>query len=145
MKLSPHFSLDELTASQTATRRNINNIPSSEIIRNLVRLAEVLEQVRELANRPLTISSGYRSPALNQWVGGASTSAHTLGLAADITCSGLTPRALALLIRDSDIEFDQLIYEGTWVHVGLCVGQQRGQVLTAVFAGGRTTYSKGIA
>lgn len=145
MKLSPNFSLDELTASQTAVRRNISNAPSTDVIRNLVRLAAALERVRAAAGRPIAISSGYRSPALNSWVGGSSTSAHTLGLAADITCSGISPKALAMLIRESDIEFDQLIYEGTWVHIGLSTLAPRRQVLTASFAGGKATYSKGIS
>jgi zinc D-Ala-D-Ala carboxypeptidase len=144
MNLSTHFTLEELTASQTAVRRGICNLPPVAVIKNLARLAGLLEQVRELAGKPIAISSGYRSPELNRWVGGSSTSAHTLGLAADITCSGITPKALAMLIRESAIGYDQLIYEGTWVHIGLSEGDLRGQVLTANFKGGSATYTKGI-
>jgi hypothetical protein len=145
VNLTPHFTLDELTASQTATRRGIDNKPTIQILRNLTSLAETLEQVRALVGQPLTISSGYRCPDLNKWVGGASNSAHTLGLAADITCKGMTPQELARRIRASDIAFDQLIYEGTWVHLGLSATTPRREVLTAHFDGGRATYSKGIA
>jgi hypothetical protein len=144
MNLSPNFTLAELTASQVAVRRGIDNSASPEIVGNLTRLASVLERVRALAGRPITVSSGYRCPPLNSWVGGASNSAHRTGLAADVTCSGITPKALATMIRDSDIAFDQLIYEGTWVHIGLSADEPRRQVLTANFSGGAATYSKGI-
>lgn len=144
MNLSPHFSLAELTGSQVATRQGIDNTPVPAIIANLTRLAMLLEQVRALVGAPITISSGYRSPALNKAVGGASNSAHVLGLAADISTNKLAPKALAMLIRQSGILFDQLIYEGTWVHIGLSAGAPRRQVLTAKFAGGSVSYVTGI-
>jgi hypothetical protein len=144
VNLSPHFSLAELIASQVATRKGIDNAPAAAIVANLTRLAALLEQVRALAGAPITISSGYRSPALNKAVGGAANSAHVLGLAADISTAKLAPKALALLIRQSDIAFDQLIYVGTWVHIGLSTGAPRRQVLTAKFAGGGVSYVAGI-
>ncbi|QDG69437.1 D-Ala-D-Ala carboxypeptidase family metallohydrolase [Janthinobacterium tructae] len=144
MNLSPHFSLAELVSSQVATRKGIDNAPAPAIVANLTRLAALLEQVRALVGAPITISSGYRSPALNKAVGGASSSAHVLGLAADIGTAKLTPKALALVIRQSDIAFDQLIYEGTWVHIGLSTGAPRRQVLTAKFAGAGVSYVAGI-
>ena len=144
MNLSPHFSLAELVSSQVATRKGIDNAPAPAIVANLTRLAALLEQVRALVGAPIAISSGYRSPALNKAVGGAANSAHVLGLAADISTAKLTPKALALLIRQSDIAFDQLIYEGTWVHIGLSTGALRRQVLTAKFAGGSVSYVAGI-
>ena len=144
MNLSPHFSLAELVASQVATRKGIDNTPAPAIVANLTRLAALLEQVRALVGAPITISSGYRSQALNRAVSGAASSAHVLGLAADISTAKLAPKALALLIRQSDIAFDQLIYEGTWVHIGLSVGMPRRQVLTAKFAGGGVSYVAGI-
>lgn len=144
--MSEHFNIAELTFSQTAVRKGIDNTPSETVTNNLHRLCETLEQVRALTGKQLTVSSGYRSPALNIAVGGAKNppSAHTFGLAADITCSGMTPKALAMLIRESDIEFDQLIYEGTWVHIGLAVGSLRREVLTANFSNGHATYTRGI-
>jgi hypothetical protein len=144
VNLSPHFSLAELVSSQVATGKGIDNAPAPAIVANLTRLAALLEQVRALVGAPIAISSGYRSPALNKAVGGAANSAHVLGLAADISTAKLTPKALALLIRQSDIAFDQLIYEGTWVHIALSVGALRRQVLTAKFAGGGVSYVAGI-
>ncbi|MGV8867628.1 MAG: D-Ala-D-Ala carboxypeptidase family metallohydrolase [Janthinobacterium svalbardensis] len=144
MQLSKNFSLAELTASQVATRKGIDNAPAPAIVANLARMAVLLEQVRALVGAPIAISSGYRSPALNKAVGGAANSAHVLGLAADISTANLAPKALALLIRQSDIVFDQLIYEGTWVHIALSAGVPRRQVLTAKFAGGSVSYAAGI-
>ncbi|MFS2004599.1 D-Ala-D-Ala carboxypeptidase family metallohydrolase [Duganella sp. CT11-25] len=145
MNLSEHFTLEELVASQIAARRRIDNRPPPAIIENLRRVAAVLEQVRALVGRAITVSSGYRSPALNAAAGGARESAHLQGLAADITVSGLAPKDLAKAIVKAGIEFDQLIYEGTWVHIGLAAGKLRGQVLTATFAPGGVVYSVGIA
>jgi hypothetical protein len=145
VKLTENFTLEELVASQIATRRRLDNRPGPGELENLRRLAGVLEQVRSLVEAPVTISSGYRSPAVNAAVGGARNSAHLKGLAADINVPGLTPKALAKTIRDSDIQFDQLIYEGTWVHIGLSVGAPRREVLTATFAPGGVVYSQGVS
>lgn len=144
MQLSKNFSLAELVGSQVATRKGIDNTPTPAVVANLTRLAALLEQVRALVGAPITVSSGYRSPALNRAVGGAASSAHVLGLAADISTAKLAPKALAMLIRQSDIAFDQLIYEGTWVHIALSASAPRRQVLTAKFAGGGVSYVKGI-
>ena len=145
MNLSEHFTLEELVASQIAARRRIDNRPPPAIVENLRRVAAVLEQVRALVDHPVTVSSGYRSPVLNAAVGGARESAHLQGLAADITVSGMAPKDLARAIITAGIEFDQLIYEGTWVHIGLAAGKLRNQVLTATFAPGGVVYSAGIS
>lgn len=144
MNLTEHFTLEELVASQLAARRRLDNRPGPVELANLRRVAALLEQVRALVGGPITVSSGYRSPAVNAAVGGARNSAHLQGLAADITAPGVAPKALAALIRDSDIQYDQLIYEGTWVHIGLSVGAPRRQVLTATFAPGGVIYSQGV-
>lgn len=144
MKLTEHFTLAEFTDSQTALRKGISNMPSEMAISNLQRVAETLEQVRALFGKPLVISSGYRSPALNSAVGGASSSAHLTGLAADFTVPGMTPSDTAKAIVKAGIKFDQLIYEGTWVHLGLSAGVPRNEVLTAHFGGGTTRYTRGI-
>jgi len=133
MNLTPHFSLSELTASQEATRNHIDNTPAPAIVSNLKRLAGLLEAVRALVDAPITISSGYRSPALNELVGGAANSAHMLGLAADIHTEKLSPGELAGMISESGIVFDQLIDEGRWVHIALSIGVLRRQVLRARF------------
>lgn len=145
MKLTEHFTLAELIESQVATRRRIDNTPAPRVVENLRRVAALLEEVRELAKRPIVVSSGYRSPALNVAVGGARKSAHVLGLAADINAVGMSARDLAKLIASSGIQFDQLIHEGTWVHIGLSEREPRRQVSTAHFGSTGTTYVAGIA
>ena len=144
MNLTPHFSLAELTASDTAKAKKIDNTAPPDVVKNLKRVAEMLEQVRALVGAPIKVSSGYRAPALNKAIGGSATSAHVRGLAADISTAAMAPKALARLIQQSDIQFDQLIYEGTWVHIGLSSGKPRRQVLTAKFGPGGTTYVSGI-
>ncbi|MBL8382068.1 MAG: peptidase M15 [Burkholderiales bacterium] len=134
MQLSPNFSLEVLVRSDTARRLGIDNQPSRPDLANLRRLAACLEEVRALLDAPLVISSAYRSPALNEAVGGAPGSRHRLGLAADFTCPGFgPPLAVARAIAASPIAFDQLIHEfGRWVHLGLAPAhaQTRRQLLT---------------
>lgn len=130
MQLSPHFSLAEFTASSKAVQLGIDNTPPAHIVENLKRVAILLEEVRELAGHAVGITSGYRCPTLNKAVGGEPVSAHLLGLAADIHVVGIPHKELALMIRDSGIEYDQLIYEIDWVHIGLAEGKLRQQDLT---------------
>ena len=142
--LSSHFSLEELTHSEIAVRKNINNTPDVDAGANLIELAATLEQVRELLDCPLNISSGYRSPKVNATVGGADTSAHCRGYAVDFTARQFgSPQEVCEKIRDSRIAFDQLIYEGTWIHLSIDP-RMRGQILTAHFGGGKPTYTQGI-
>ena len=146
--LSPHFSLAELSASNMGTRHGLDNTPGSAEIANLKRLSATLEQVRaQLYNAPLQISSGYRSPRVNALVGGAANSAHLQGLAADFIAPGYgRPRAIAKAIAASGIAFEQLIFEGTWVHLAIAAPGRvsRGEVLTATFSNGKAIYRKGI-
>lgn len=142
-KLTPNFSLEELTRSTKAVALGIDNTPSPLIVGRLTRLAHVLESVRSLlGDKPITISSGYRAPALNAAVGGARSSAHLTGLAADFTCAGYgSPLAICKAIQASAIPFDQLIHEhGSWVHLGLAADDAapRRQVLTIDRNGTRT-------
>lgn len=121
MKLSEHFSLDELTLSQEAARNKINNEPGVQTLENLKFLASKLEEVRSvLGNRSILVSSGYRCSALNALVGSKPTSAHIKGLAADFTCPSFgSPRDIVNAIIGSDIQYDQVIYEfNRWVHIG---------------------------
>ena len=145
MNLSEHFTLEELTASQAAARNGLENKPDLEATKNLRWLAGTLEEVRKLVGKPVHVSSGYRSPAVNKAVGGSSKSAHMRGLAADITVPGMTSRDLAELIRSSSIAYDQLIHEQQWVHIGLAEGIMRRQVLTAHFSPAGVTYTQGIS
>ncbi len=149
-RLSPHFTLAELTVSQTAARRGIRNAPVGTALANLQRLALFLEQVRRvLLNSPILVSSGYRSQALNNLIGGAYNSAHTRGLAVDFIAPRFgTPKQIVAAIRDSSLQFDQVIHEGTWVHLAIAEESKmpRREVLTAVFRGGMPTqYLKGLA
>ena len=145
-QLSMNFSLNELTASQEATRHNINNTPSAAVVENLRMLAALLEQIRTLlGDRSIHISSGYRSLALNRYIGSRDLSAHVRGYAADFTCTAFgKPIEVAKKIAESNLKFDQLIYEGTWVHIS-CDPQNRRQLLTARFEHGHTYYTTGIA
>ncbi|WP_347467500.1 D-Ala-D-Ala carboxypeptidase family metallohydrolase [Burkholderia stagnalis] len=149
MQLTPHFTLEEFTRSDTARARQIDNSPTPAAAANLRRLAQTLEQARVLlGDMPMQITSGYRSPALNRAVGGVPTSAHAQGLAADFVCSGYGPPLdVCHVLAASDLPFDQVINEfGRWVHIGLAAdgATSRRQVLTARKVGGRTTYVAGL-
>ncbi len=146
MRLTPHFELEEFTQSSTALRLGIDNTPGPEIVKRLKVVAEKLEVIRQAAflqSNAIIISSGYRSPHLNRVVGGSKNSAHIWGWAADIKVRGFTALELARIIQDSGIEFDQLIQEGTWVHVSFDP-KMRGQILTAKFVGGIAHYTEGL-
>ena len=91
MKLSPNFTLKELTHSETAERLGLDNTPDEKVKANLVRLARMLEEVRRILGRPIMVNSAYRSPAVNKAIGSKPTSQHCLGCAADIRVPGLTP------------------------------------------------------
>lgn len=132
--LTKHFSLRELTHSATAVSRGIRNEPDAQQLANLKTLAATLEAVRTLlGNKPILISSGFRSDALNRVIGGSSTSDHSNGLAADFVCPGYGHvMHICEVIRDSGIKFDQLIYEQgntEWVHLGVGT-RMRGQVMS---------------
>ena len=119
-----HFTLEEMYASDTAKRLGINNKPSTQQMINLVYLcAYVLEPLRKAMGKPINISSGFRSQALNKAVGGVYNSQHLKGQAADIDIQGdmAFGRKIFDYIRDH-LPFDQLIWEHTksgtyWVHV----------------------------
>lgn len=126
MKLSPHFTLAELTASETAARRGWDNTPNAAEIQNLTRLAQLLEMVRDVVLQPLIINSGFRSKQVNDAIGSRDTSQHRLGCAADFRVPGMTPRDVCKLVIASGIPFDQLIQEfyeegkpGGWVHISV--------------------------
>jgi hypothetical protein len=150
-QLTRHFSLSELIRSQTALRRGIDNYPNASALANLRNiLAPGLQRVRDLLGAPMHITSGYRGPTLNTIIGGSLTSQHTLGLAADFVAPGFgSPRAVARYIAGHpDIAYDQVIYEGTWVHLSFAgpTARARREPLTAHFTqAGAVTYSHGIA
>jgi zinc D-Ala-D-Ala carboxypeptidase len=137
MQLTPHFSLAELTTTNT----KIDNTPSKEVIEVLRTTAFYMEKVREiLGNVAITINSGYRSPDVNRQVGGTSNSSHTYGYAVDFTAYGHTPLTISNILSKSNLKFDQLIYEKTWVHISFDP-RMRGNILTLK---GKGKYVKGI-
>lgn len=120
MNLSPHFTLAEFVVSDTAARRGIENDPPADLLHALKRTAQGLEAVRvRLGGAPIIISSGYRCPALNAAVGGQPSSQHTRGEAADFIAPRFgSPTEVAAALRDSVVDYDQLILEfGRWVHI----------------------------
>ena len=142
--LSSHFTFEEAVISQTATRKGIDNTPSPEVKENMVEAAQRMEEVRDLLDAPILVSSWFRCPKLNSAIGGASTSAHVQGGAIDFTAPQFgTPQDVCRKIQASGLTWDQLIFEGTWTHISFDP-KQRMQVMTAHFVGGRTTYTQGV-
>lgn len=121
MKLSPNFSLEEFTKSATALKHGIDNTPPTEILRALQFTAEGLERIRvSLGNKPITVNSGYRKPALNAAVGGVPSSQHCHGEAVDFVCPTFgSPVDIVRHLADKLVllGIDQIIEEGSWVHV----------------------------
>ena len=146
MRLSPHFTLEEMTTSQTAARRGIPNDPPPEAIARLVALCEgVLEPLRARLGRPIIVTSGYRSPELNAAIGGSPHSQHCRGEAADIIVPGLSPLDVCRAVHDLG-RYDQLIHEyGRWCHVSWRgESRSRREALTATLADGGTRYLPGL-
>lgn len=146
LKLSAHFWLSEFIVSQTAKRLGIENYPPPAIVIDLRRLAGRLEFVRALFGSPLFISSGYRCGELNTFVGGAKSSAHLQGLAADFVIPSYgTPLAICQRIADSKIAFRQLIHEyGSWVHFSIAaIGMEDSRDLRTICSP-TTGYKEGI-
>ena len=132
--------------SRTAMAKGIDNTPSHEIMQNVMHCAGEMERVRELLNNhSIHVDSWYRCFDLNRAVGGSSKSAHTQGWAVDFVCPSFgTPREVCLKLASTNLEFDQLICEGRWVHLSFALALRR-QVLTALFKLGKpVTYVEGI-
>lgn len=152
MRLSPHFHLNEFIKSQAAVRNGLDNTPTKEVVDNLTALCfNVLEPVRAQFG-PVSVSSGFRSPAVNRAIGGSRTSQHTTGEAADFEVFDIDNCDLAQWIADN-LEFDQLILEfhdhaagpnSGWVHVSYNRNGNRKQVLTAKKVSGKTVYIPGL-
>ena len=124
LNLTPYFTLEEFTYSAMAQRLGLDNTPTPTVLSNLRLVAAVMEKIRVLVgSKPIVVHSGYRSVEVNRAVGGVGTSAHCSGLACDYVCPSFgPPPEVALAILRSAIEYDQLILEYGWVHVGLAEG-----------------------
>jgi len=146
MKLTDHFTLEELVFSSTALRLGIDNTPSPEIVNHLLIAATGMEHVRELlGNIPIHVDSGYRCLELNSAVNGAPHSAHMQGYAVDFICPKFgDPKLIVQAIASSDIQFDRCIYEGHWVHISFDPKLRR-EVETATFTKDGPVYTKGVA
>lgn len=153
--VSPHFWLSEFLRSDTAVRHGIDNTPSASELANIVNiLGPGLQRVRDALSVPVQVTSGYRCQAVERalkrkpdtWY---SNSQHTQGLAADFVAPQFgTCRSVVkyLMERAGEIHYDQLIYEGNWVHISFVPQAPRSQVLTAHFmTGGAVSYSEGLA
>ena len=140
-----HFTFQELTKSATAKRKGIDNSPSLQVRANLAALVEnVLDPLREAYGKPIVVTSGYRCEKLNRAVGGAASSQHVKGQAADIRSVQDTPeenKKLYDLIVKLKLPFDQIIneYNYDWVHVSYGPRHRR-QKLRAVKRNGKTSY-----
>ena len=130
-----YFTLEELTRSQTAKEKGIDNTPTDEQIKNLVQLVEhVLDPLRTAYGKPINVTSGFRCKELNKAIGGSETSQHTKGEAADIVPKERKDlKSLFRLILTENLPFDHLIFERcTWIHVSMRGNKQfqRGEILT---------------
>ena len=137
MQLSKHFKLIEFTKSMTATRKGIKNEAGSGEIKNLTALCYgVLEPVRAKFDKPIIITSGYRSEELCEAIGSKKTSQHAKGQAVDFEIAGVSNLQVALWLTNN-VDFDQLILEfwtgeanSGWIHCSFVEGSNRKQVLT---------------
>lgn len=126
-KLTEHFTLEELTASETAARNGWDNTPNEAEINNLERLALMLEEVRSLLGKPIMINSAFRSKQVNDGVGSKDSSQHRVGCAADIRVPGMNPDEVCKAIIASGLGYDQIIREfynpenkaGGWTHISV--------------------------
>jgi len=149
MKLTENFSLNELTKSQTAERKGIDNTPSAEHQENLKSLCEmILQPIRDHFGQVVSVSSGYRSPELCVAIGSSTQSQHAKGEASDFEIFGISNKKLADYI-DQNLDYDQLILEywkgedepnSGWVHCSYTNGNNRKQYLRAYKENGSTKY-----
>jgi len=153
MKLSKNLSLDEVIKSNTAIRRGIDNTPSEEHLENLKYLAEkVFQPIREHFGVPIYISSGYRSPELNEAIGGSSKSFHCHGMALDLDQDGRNKgvsNADVFYFIKNNLPFTELIWEfgdennPNWVHVALAKGRENEKnTKIAQSIDNKTTYTR---
>lgn len=120
MKLSPHFTLEEFTRSQTAARLGIKNEPNEQQLKNMKRVARKMERVRALLGTYIIVTSMLRVPRLNTAIGGSKKSQHMAGLAIDFIAPGFKPEKIIEIIKTSGIKYDQLINEfDQWVHFSI--------------------------
>jgi len=147
-RLSRHFRLAEFTHSDTADAHGIDIrvLAQSPVHRQLATLVErVLEPLRRHLGEPVRVNSGYRPVHVNELVGGASSSQHIRGQAADVVVASLTPLEVAETIAALELPVDQCIHEfGRWVHVSYGTRQRREYLTAYTDAEGATNYAPGL-
>lgn len=142
-QLTKNFNLSEFVVTSTG----LDNIPGDEHKRNLKLLAQnILQPLRDYLQKPIVITSGYRSDLVNKAIGGSATSQHSKGQAADFHVVGMTNQQIVDAIKYLRLPFDQLIDENLkgkqWVHVSYNPNGVRKQLMTARDgANGGTVYS----
>jgi zinc D-Ala-D-Ala carboxypeptidase len=121
VNLSEHFTLEELTNSETAARNNWDNTPNATELANLVRLAAFLEEVKTvLGGKSVMINSAFRSKLVNDGVGSKDSSQHRVGCAADIRVPNMTPDEVVKAVIAAGIGYDQIIREfDRWTHISI--------------------------
>ena len=146
MILSNNFALKEFTESVTAIRNSVDNSPTPEHIRNIQLLVKfVLQPLREALNKPIKVTSGYRSESLNKLIGGSKRSQHCKGQAADIQfrVDGVMDNKVVWdKIIELGLPFDQMIneFEFSWIHISYNHEHNRKSLLEAYKENGRTKY-----
>ena len=121
MNLTEHFTLDELTSSETAERNGWDNTPNEAELANIKRLAEFLEQVKTvLGGKPIMVNSAFRSKQVNDAVGSKDTSQHRFGCAADFRVPNMTPDQVVRAVIAAGLPYQQLIREfDAWTHISI--------------------------
>jgi len=146
MNITIHFTLAEAVFSETAQRKGIDNSIPQDIMPTVILTARNMERVRAiLRDNKIRVLSWYRCLELNSEVGGSNDSHHMRGCAVDFVCPDFgSPYSVVKEIASSDLLFDQVIMEGTWVHISFDRRLRR-QVLTAHFQRGKpVSYTVGL-
>ncbi len=124
-----NFKISELIYSDIAIQHNINNMPDINSLDNMLNLIVLcLQPIRNLIKKPMIITSGYRCQKVNSLAGGKMNSQHLKGEAVDFKISGMNPNQIINIIKNSNIEYDQLINEyDSWVHISYQKDKNRKQ------------------
>lgn len=144
---SKYFKIEEFTASETAEKEDIDNSPTSSIVTNLNWLClKILDPLRAKLDKPIIVTSGYRSKNLNRKIGGSKTSQHCKGKAVDIVISDMNTNELFdYIIENTKLPFDQVINEyEKWIHISYDRDKsaQRGNKMIATKEDGKTVYKE---
>jgi hypothetical protein len=146
MNLSEHFTYAEFTHSETAQRIGVDNDIPVELLHNAQATAAMLERIRAFLGCPMTVTSGYRCLAVNRALKSKDTSDHVHALACDFVCPPTPPLLIAqrLAAVMDELQIGQLIYEHTWIHVGVSVPEKANNRVLTVQPWGYSTGITGV-